>query len=237
MPVSELRRGLWKPSWRAWGRKGGQLRGLRAGGEVGRRNHGRSRACKSRVTMRGTDPDDVLLGLDGEDLGSVGGRVTVSSSVSSSPFERQASRPCRFLPRDPLLDPPPLPFSPHSSKPLSFLLLGQVSRSQRSRSCRVPCTSIARSPTSEPEPPHEQPLTPPLHLSTSPTRMALTNTKTQLKGAQTGHSLLAKKRDALMTRFRAILKKVDEVRRLPFLRSALPSRCGCGQRRERVEGV
>lgn len=41
--------------------------------------------------------------------------------------------------------------------------------------------------------------------------MALTNTKTQLKGAQTGHSLLAKKRDALMTRFRAILKKVDEV--------------------------
>ena len=47
----------------------------------------------------------------------------------------------------------------------------------------------------------------------SPTRMALTNTKTQLKSAQTGHSLLAKKRDALMTRFRAILKKVDEVRR------------------------
>jgi hypothetical protein len=41
--------------------------------------------------------------------------------------------------------------------------------------------------------------------------MALTNTKTQLKGAVTGHSLLAKKRDALMTRFRAILKKVDEV--------------------------
>src|ERR1035438_3275756 len=44
-----------------------------------------------------------------------------------------------------------------------------------------------------------------------PTRMALTNTKTRLKGAQTGHSLLAKKRDALTTRFRAILKKVDEV--------------------------
>lgn len=43
--------------------------------------------------------------------------------------------------------------------------------------------------------------------------MALTNTKVQLKSAQTGHSLLAKKRDALMTRFRAILKKVDEVRR------------------------
>jgi ATP synthase subunit D len=43
------------------------------------------------------------------------------------------------------------------------------------------------------------------------TRMALTNTKTRLKGAQTGHSLLAKKRDALTTRFRAILRKVDEV--------------------------
>ena len=45
-----------------------------------------------------------------------------------------------------------------------------------------------------------------------PTRMALTNTKTRLKGAQTGHSLLAKKRDALTTRFRSILRKVDEVR-------------------------
>ncbi|PPQ89130.1 hypothetical protein CVT25_006502 [Psilocybe cyanescens] len=45
------------------------------------------------------------------------------------------------------------------------------------------------------------------------TRMALTNTKQRLKGAQTGHSLLAKKRDALTTRFRAILKKVDEAKR------------------------
>lgn len=43
-----------------------------------------------------------------------------------------------------------------------------------------------------------------------PTRMALTNTKLRLKGAQTGHSLLAKKRDALTARFRQILKKVDE---------------------------
>jgi V-type H+-transporting ATPase subunit D len=50
-----------------------------------------------------------------------------------------------------------------------------------------------------------------------PTRMALTNTKTRLKGAQTGHSLLAKKRDALTTRFRAILRKVDEVCRMPYL--------------------
>ncbi|KAG8764201.1 H(+)-transporting V1 sector ATPase subunit D [Ceratobasidium sp. 423] len=40
-----------------------------------------------------------------------------------------------------------------------------------------------------------------------PTRMTLTLTKTRLKGAQTGHSLLAKKRDALTLRFRAILKK------------------------------
>ncbi|KAJ3744826.1 ATP synthase subunit D-domain-containing protein [Lentinula detonsa] len=45
------------------------------------------------------------------------------------------------------------------------------------------------------------------------TRMALTNTKLRLKGAQTGHSLLAKKQDALTTRFRAILKKVDEAKR------------------------
>jgi vacuolar-type H+-ATPase subunit D/Vma8 len=44
------------------------------------------------------------------------------------------------------------------------------------------------------------------------TRMALTNTKLRLKGAHTGHSLLAKKRDALMARFRLILRKVDEVR-------------------------
>ena len=43
------------------------------------------------------------------------------------------------------------------------------------------------------------------------TRMSLANTKQRLKGAQTGHSLLAKKRDALTTRFRAILRKVDEV--------------------------
>ncbi|KAF8557278.1 ATPase, V1/A1 complex, subunit D [Imleria badia] len=45
------------------------------------------------------------------------------------------------------------------------------------------------------------------------TRMALTNMKLRLKGAETGHSLLAKKRDALTTRFRAILKKVDEAKR------------------------
>lgn len=43
--------------------------------------------------------------------------------------------------------------------------------------------------------------------------MNLTLTKTRLKGAQTGHSLLAKKRDALTTRFRAILRKVDDAKR------------------------
>ncbi|WVN85527.1 uncharacterized protein L203_100674 [Cryptococcus depauperatus CBS 7841] len=47
-----------------------------------------------------------------------------------------------------------------------------------------------------------------------PTRMNLTITKGRLKGAQTGHSLLAKKRDALTTKFRTILKKVDEAKRL-----------------------
>ena len=44
-----------------------------------------------------------------------------------------------------------------------------------------------------------------------PTRQALTNTKLRLKSAQNGHSLLAKKRDALTMRFRVILRKVDEV--------------------------
>lgn len=46
-----------------------------------------------------------------------------------------------------------------------------------------------------------------------PTRQALTNTKLRLKSAQNGHSLLAKKRDALTMRFRTILKKVDEAKR------------------------
>lgn len=46
-----------------------------------------------------------------------------------------------------------------------------------------------------------------------PTRQTLTNTKLRLKSAENGHSLLAKKRDALTMRFRAILKKVDEAKR------------------------
>ncbi|GAA6001554.1 H(+)-transporting V1 sector ATPase subunit D [Rhodotorula paludigena] len=46
-----------------------------------------------------------------------------------------------------------------------------------------------------------------------PTRMNLTVTKTRLKGAQTGHSLLKKKSDALNKRFRAILAKIDDAKR------------------------
>ena len=47
--------------------------------------------------------------------------------------------------------------------------------------------------------------------------MNLGLTKGKLKGAQTGHSLLAKKRDALTTRFRQILRKVDKVSYLVLL--------------------
>lgn len=46
-----------------------------------------------------------------------------------------------------------------------------------------------------------------------PTRQALGNTKTRLKGAQTGHSLLKKKADALTKRFRTITQKIDEAKR------------------------
>lgn len=41
-----------------------------------------------------------------------------------------------------------------------------------------------------------------------PTRMALTTMKNRLKGAQKGHSLLKKKADALMVRFRSILGSI-----------------------------
>lgn len=41
--------------------------------------------------------------------------------------------------------------------------------------------------------------------------------KMRLKGAQTGHSLLKKKADALQMRFRMILGKIIEVSNLPFL--------------------
>ncbi|PWZ01168.1 hypothetical protein BCV70DRAFT_199532 [Testicularia cyperi] len=46
-----------------------------------------------------------------------------------------------------------------------------------------------------------------------PTRQALGTTKTRLKGAQTGHSLLKKKADALTKRFRTITHKIDEAKR------------------------
>jgi len=46
-----------------------------------------------------------------------------------------------------------------------------------------------------------------------PTRMTLNTTKTRLKGAQTGHSLLKRKADALTKRFRDITGKIDEAKR------------------------
>lgn len=46
-----------------------------------------------------------------------------------------------------------------------------------------------------------------------PTRMTLNVTKGRLKGAQTGHSLLKRKADALTKRFRTITAKIDEAKR------------------------
>ncbi|KAJ1965526.1 H(+)-transporting V1 sector ATPase subunit D [Dipsacomyces acuminosporus] len=45
-----------------------------------------------------------------------------------------------------------------------------------------------------------------------PTRMNLTTTKTRLKGAQTGHSLLKRKSEALTTRFRTIVRKIEDAK-------------------------
>ena len=41
--------------------------------------------------------------------------------------------------------------------------------------------------------------------------MNVATTKARLKGAQTGHSLLKRKADALNKRFRVIMSKIDEV--------------------------
>ncbi len=49
--------------------------------------------------------------------------------------------------------------------------------------------------------------------SVFPTRMTLNVTKGRLKGAQTGHSLLKRKADALTKRFRTITSKIDEAKR------------------------
>lgn len=46
-----------------------------------------------------------------------------------------------------------------------------------------------------------------------PTRQTLNLTKGRLKGAQTGHSLLKRKADALNKRFRTITAKIDEAKR------------------------
>lgn len=51
-------------------------------------------------------------------------------------------------------------------------------------------------------------------INVFPSRMALTNMKLRLKGAQKGHSLLKKKADALQIRFRSILKKIIETKSL-----------------------
>ncbi|PIA16217.1 putative vacuolar ATP synthase subunit D [Coemansia reversa NRRL 1564] len=45
-----------------------------------------------------------------------------------------------------------------------------------------------------------------------PTRMNLTFTKTRLRGAQIGHSLLKRKSEALTTRFRVILRKIEDAK-------------------------
>ncbi|CAO3624267.1 unnamed protein product [Cunninghamella blakesleeana] len=50
-------------------------------------------------------------------------------------------------------------------------------------------------------------------ISIFPTRMALTTMKQKLKGAQTGHSLLKRKAEALTKRFRTITQKIHELKR------------------------
>ncbi|CAG8481506.1 14451_t:CDS:2 [Ambispora leptoticha] len=50
-------------------------------------------------------------------------------------------------------------------------------------------------------------------ISIFPTRMALTTMKSKLKGAQTGHSLLKRKSEALTKRFRDIVQKIAEAKR------------------------
>ena len=47
----------------------------------------------------------------------------------------------------------------------------------------------------------------------------MTIMKGRLKGAQKGHSLLKKKADALTLRFRQILKKIIEVKKIDLLLS------------------
>ncbi|KAF9132042.1 H(+)-transporting V1 sector ATPase subunit D [Mortierella sp. 14UC] len=51
-------------------------------------------------------------------------------------------------------------------------------------------------------------------LAVFPTRMTLSVMKQKLKGAQTGHSLLKRKSEALTKRFRDIVKKIDDAKRL-----------------------
>ncbi|KAF9983258.1 H(+)-transporting V1 sector ATPase subunit D [Modicella reniformis] len=51
-------------------------------------------------------------------------------------------------------------------------------------------------------------------LPVFPTRMTLSVMKQKLKGAQTGHSLLKRKSEALTKRFRDIVRKIDDAKRL-----------------------
>ena len=51
---------------------------------------------------------------------------------------------------------------------------------------------------------------------------AQTTMKGRLKGAQTGHNLLKKKADALAIRFRSILKKIIDVRKVKEKQSKFP---------------
>ena len=48
-------------------------------------------------------------------------------------------------------------------------------------------------------------------INVFPSRMALTQIKLRLKGAERGHSLLKKKSDALTMRFRQVLKQIVKV--------------------------
>ncbi|TPX59322.1 hypothetical protein PhCBS80983_g02534 [Powellomyces hirtus] len=59
-----------------------------------------------------------------------------------------------------------------------------------------------------------------------PTRMALTTMKNRLKGAQTGHSLLKRKSEALTRRFRDIVKKIDEVGHFEYSGGAAKRKMG-----------
>lgn len=73
---------------------------------------------------------------------------------------------------------------------------------------------VTNNPTTQPCCPGD-PLThhPPVPVPFHRLFRALTTMKQRLKGAQTGHSLLKRKAEALQRRFRDIVKKIQDVRR------------------------